>query len=215
MKPLALIALVSTFLALGGCATSRSVLDIPTPVTSVSPAAAATRTVVINSATDKRRFEVAPSEPNIPSLDPSEEQSDKIKARSVGRKRNTFGKALGDILLTDGKTVESLTRDSVQQAFAEKGYRLLASKDQATGETLVVDASIDKFWAWMNPGFASITLSTEISTDLRISAASGSETQTVSIKSSGNYQTGMEGNWVEVINKALRLYIDELKTKLK
>jgi hypothetical protein len=38
---------------------------------------------------------------------------------------------------------------------------------------------------------------------------------TVSVKASGNYQTGMEENWIEVINKALRAYVDELKAKLE
>jgi hypothetical protein len=66
----------------------------------------------------------------------------------------------------------------------------------------------------MNPGFAAITLSTEISTNLSIKSPDGTNKQAIAIKASDRYQTGMESNWIEVINKALRAYIDDLKAKL-
>ncbi len=201
-------------LLLGGCATSRSVLDIPPPASS-NIAQPNGKEVFINTASDKRVFEANPSIPSIPSLDPSEEQNDKVRLRSIARKRNGFGKALGDILLKEGQTVESLTTASIRQAFIEKGYRVVDSKDKATESTYVVDADIAKFWSWMNPGFWAITLSTEISTGISIKSPQGTDKQTVSVKAADNYQTGVEGNWIEVMNKALRAYIDDLKTKLK
>lgn len=48
---------------------------------------------------------------------------------------------------------------------------------------------------------------------MTIKSPDGSVKETVSVKASDNYQTGMEGNWVEVINKALRLYVEEVKAK--
>ncbi len=200
---------------LSACATSRSVIDLPAPA---APAAttqqAAGRDVYINLPRDKRAFEVAPSSPNIPSLDPSEDSSDKIRARAIGRKRNTFGKALGDILLPEGKTVESLTAGAIRQAFQERGYRVLDDKSKVSDSTYVVDVELTRFWAWMNPGFWAITLSAEISTVLDIKSPSGPSRQTVSVKASDNFQTGMEGNWIEVINKALKAYVDDLQKKL-
>lgn len=200
-------------LLLGGCATSRSVLDVPSPGTEkLAPSNG--KEVYINSAVDKRIFEIAPSEPSTPSLDPSEDQSDAIKRRSVGRKRNTFGKALGDILLKEGQTVETLTNASIRQALIEKGYRVADSKDKISSNTYIVDADIEKFWSWMNPGFAAITLSTEISTNLSIKSPDGTKKQVIAVKASDHYQTGMESNWIEVINKAIRAFIDDLKAKL-
>jgi hypothetical protein len=67
----------------------------------------------------------------------------------------------------------------------------------------------------MNPGFAVITLSTEISTNLAIRSPAQGKTMMVSVKASGNYQTGMEENRIEVIDKALRAYVDGLKAKLE
>lgn len=209
-----LLGLLFLCLALGGCATSRSALDVSVP-TSSNIAPQNGKTVFINKATDKRIFEVAPPSPEIPSLDPSEEQNDKIRLRAIGRKRNGFGKALGDILLKEGQTVETMTSASIAQAFAGKGYRVIASRGEATNETFIVDANIEKFWAWMNPGFMAITLSTEISTDLTIKSADGSEIKKVSVKASDSYQLGTESNWIEVVNKALGLYVEDLKSKIK
>jgi len=201
-------------LMLGGCATSRSELDIAAP-TSTQTIQTNGKSVYINSVTDKRIFEVAPSSPNIPSLDPGADQSDKVKVRAIGRKRNGFGQALGDILLKEGQTIESLTNTSIRQAFLEKGYKVIDRNDMTTKDTYVVDANIDKFWSWMNPGFASITLSTEISTELTIKSPEGTNRQTVSVKAADGFQTGMEENWVAVIKTALRGYVDDLKSKLK
>ncbi|MDR1424820.1 MAG: hypothetical protein LBI92_09520 [Azoarcus sp.] len=213
-----LILGLSSLALLGGCATSRSVLDIPPPEARAA-AQATGGEVFIVSVTDRRAFETAPRSPDIPSLDPGRGQDGAIKARAVGRKRNSFGRALGDILLKEGQSVETLTASSIRQAFAEKGYKVIDRREDTTPNTLFVDASVDKFWSWMTPGFSALTLSTEISTDLAIqSPAQGNapgKTVTASIRAYGNYQTGMEGNWIEVINKALRAYIDELKAKLE
>jgi hypothetical protein len=207
-------AIVLSVLWLGGCATSRSVLDIPVPVADkVAPSDG--KAVYINSTRDKRVFEANPSSPNIPSLDPGESQGGDVALRAVGRKRNTFGKALGDILLKEGQTVETLTAAAIREAFVEKGYRVIDSKDRAGDGAYVVDAEITKFWSWMNPGFAAIALSTEISTTISIKSPTGTDRQNVSVKASDNYQTGMEDNWIEVMKKALRSYIDDLKNKLK
>ena len=207
------VALLS--FALGGCATSRSVIDIPTPSISNTSQQSVGKDVFINPPKDKRVFEAAPASPSIPSLDSSENSSDSIKARAIARKRNTFGKALGDILLPEGKTVESLTAASIRQAFQEKGFRVLDDKSKVSESTYIVDTELNKFWSWMNPGFWAITLSAEVSTVLDIKSPLGTTRQAVSVKASDNFQTGMEGNWTEVINKALKLYVDDLKDKLK
>ena len=209
-----LLSVVFSLLVLGGCATSRSTLDIATPVSGPS-AQTNGKDVYINAVKDLRVFEAKPSSPNTPSLDDSEDQSDKIKARAVGRKRNGFGKALGDILLPEGKTVESLTVASIHKAFIDRGYRVVSDKSQITSSTYVIDADITKFWSWMNPGFWALTLSAEIATAITIKSPTGTERQTVSVKAADSFQTGAEDNWIEVINKALILYVDDLNRKLQ
>ncbi|WP_263768855.1 hypothetical protein [Propionivibrio soli] len=111
--------------------------------------------------------------------------------------------------------METLTARAIRQAFAESGFRVLDQQDQVTAETYLVDADIDRFWSRTNPGFAAITLSTEISAQVSIRSPQGVEKQSVSIKAADNYQTGMEGNWIEVAGKALRAFIDNLRNRIK
>ena len=208
------LAVLCIFLALGGCATSRSSLDIAVPTANhTSPQN--NKIVFIKSVADKRIFQTSPASPDIPSLDPSEEQSDAIRLRAIGRKRNGFGKALGDILVKEGQTIETMAHAAIAQAFAETGYRVISSKESVTNETMVIDADIEKFWAWMNMGFWAITLNCEISTDLAIKLPDSREIKKVAVKASDSYQVATEGNWAEIIRKALIRYIDELKSKIK
>lgn len=199
---------------LSGCATSRSIIDVPLP-TSELIAKPNGKEIYINSVIDKRLFEIKPAEPSTPSLDPDEEQGDKIRLRAIGRKRNGYGKGLGDILLPEGKTVESLIDAALRQAFVEDGYKVISRKEQITDDTYVVDAQINKLWSWMNPGFWAITLSTEISTNIEIKNKNAIAEKTLSIKNSDTFQAGTESNWLEVIQNALKAYIIESNSKLK
>jgi len=67
----------------------------------------------------------------------------------------------------------------------------------------------------MNPGFLAITLSTEITTDIVIKNNEVTDEKNISVKISDNFQTGVESNYVEVMQSALTAYITELKLKLK
>jgi hypothetical protein len=108
-----------------------------------------------------------------------------------------------------------VTSSAIASAFAENGYRVITNESEATTTTVVVDASVTKFWSWMNPGFWAITLSAEIETDLKIKNHSGNTPKKISVKAADSYQVAAEANWVEVIEKALRLYVAELKAKIE
>jgi uncharacterized lipoprotein YajG len=162
-----LFLIVVFMLTLTSCATNRGVvrLDVPAP-TMETPLNG--KTVIINSVTDNRQFQENPKTQDIPSLGfgGAAGSSADIKKRSIGRKRNSFGKALGDILLEEGQTVETVITSALKRSFSEKGYKILEGQNQ-TDNTIVVDASIEKFWAYMTPGFWAITLSSDISTDIQ------------------------------------------------
>ena len=106
------MAMIAT-VALTGCATSRSVVD-PSIAASANPAQG--KAVRIEKVVDAQVFEKAPSEPSTPSLDPSEPTDDKIKARAIARKRNGYGKALGDVLLPENKTAAKVGGGIARQA---------------------------------------------------------------------------------------------------
>lgn len=209
-----LLGVLSALILLTGCATSRSTLDISAPKTT-SSAPSNGREVYVNTANDKRVFETSPKTPNIPSLDPSEAQGGDVKARAVARKRNGFGKALGDVLLPAGNSVEALTTAAIRQAFVKKGYRVIEDKAQVTSNTQMVNADIQQFWSWLNLGFWTLSISTEISTPIDIRSQTGDQHLDVSIKHKRHFQTGAEGNWIQTITEALVLYTDDLSSKIK
>jgi uncharacterized lipoprotein YajG len=211
---LSILVVFISVLFLSGCATSRSIIEVPLPASGEFSKSNG-KEIFINTLTDKRVFEVKPREPSTPSLDPDEKQGDDIKLRAIARKRNGYGMGLGDILLPEGKTVESLMSTVVRQAFVENGYTVLSKKGQITDNTYIVDIEVNKLWSWMNPGFLAITLSSEIATDIIIKYKDNSDKKSISVKISDNFQTGAEGNWLEVMQRALKAYIAELKLKLK
>ena len=63
----------------------------------------------------------------------------------------------------------------------------------------------------MNPGFWAITLSTEIATDITVKKANDGDNKTIYVKASDSFQTGVDGNYLSVMNSALKDYISEVK----
>jgi len=220
MKKIALrsfitLAFATSALLFTGCATKRGevALQVPTVKTETVPSNG--QQIYINSVVDKRVFEVKPPEPNIPSLDPSEAQSDAIKARAVGRKRNGYGMALGDILLNEDQSVNSVIKNSLTEAFVAKGYQVIENKEQITPQTTIADVKILKFWAWMNPGFFAITISCEIETNVDIKQKGDPNIYNLHVKAADSFQTGMESNYIEMMQKALSEYISQARTEIK
>ena len=200
-----------------GCATSRGIVRLDQPL-AASPATASGKTVFIGEVTDNRVFEQNPKTQDIPSLgfEGSAAASADLKLRAIARKRNTYGKALGDILLEPGQTVESVMRDALRRALVEGGYTVVDQKPAAGSDTPVVDASIDKFWGYMTPGFWAITLSCDIATTLRIRPPlpNTQERETVAVKAEGHFQIPGGSAWMEVFRKALDQYVEQVKQKL-
>jgi hypothetical protein len=139
-----IIVLFASVFLLNGCATSRGLVSLTTP-TSDKAAPSNGMEIYIRSVVDKRVFEADPKSPDIPSLDPSEPQNEDIKRRAIARKRNTFGKGLGDILLNEGQTVVSVISDSLRQAFIEEGYTVIGNGSNLAKNSRIVDVEITNF----------------------------------------------------------------------
>ena len=141
---------------LGACALTRSEVAVAQNVAADPPSGVV---VLIGPVTDERRFEVAPSEPSVPSLKESAQIGDKqITARAIGRKRNTYGAALGDVLLAPPQTVASLVGDAVKSGLRDAGYRVVDGDDPANARAPRVTVRVVEFWNWVTPGFSSIKL---------------------------------------------------------
>jgi hypothetical protein len=210
-----LVLFAAAFVFTTGCATSRGVVNLQqTPAK--SPAQSNGKKVLINSVLDIREFQDNPPSQDIPSLGSGgmSAATPEEKKRAIARKRNSYGKAMGDILLQEGQTVETVMNDALRRSFAEMGYTVLQTQQQASTDTMVIDSTIQKFWGYMKPGVWSITLSSDISTTLQVKPpnATSSQSETITVKSEEGYQTGAESNYLEVINKAIDKYVEQVET---
>lgn len=220
MKKIALRSFITLVFATSallftGCATKRGEVALQVPAVKTATAPSNGKQIYINSVVDKRVFELKPADPSTPSLDPSEAQSDAVKARAVGRKRNGYGMALGDILLNENQSVSSVIKDSLKEALTDKGYSVIEAKEQITPQTYIADVKIIKFWSWMNMGFWALTLSCEIETNVDIKQEGNPQTYSLHVKTADSFQTGMESNYIEVMQKALKEYSTQAKTEIK
>ncbi len=151
-RVIAAAAFVAIGLALGGCSSigtmDRSVVTLP-PAPTAAALSASAPAVVIRSVSDERHFEVAPRNPSTPSLGPDGGDAS-VEARAIGRKRNGYGAAVGDVLLAPGQTVEGLMREHIVSAFQQAGVSVI-DESAATPETPRVDVRIERFWTWLHP----------------------------------------------------------------
>jgi hypothetical protein len=205
------VLLASAMLA--GCATSRSELKIAGPAASTVAKVTKQRTVVIRSVRDERQFAEKPSDPSTPSLGfgGAAQAVDAVKARAIGRKRNSFGQALGDVLMDEGQTVAGVVRDNVSAAFRDAGYRVAADPVSAGPDPLLVDVRVKKFWSWITPGFMTITVAANIDTDVLVS--DGGAPTLVSVTSRDDRMAVTESAWTEIVQKALVSYRSEAGRK--
>lgn len=167
--------------------------------------------IFIKSVTDNRVFKEKPTSPNIPSLGfgGSKQASEALKKRAIARKRNTYGKAMGDIILKEDQTVQLVIKDSLARSFTELGYKVIDKETQITKNTIIAEASIDKFWSWMSPGFWTLGLTSEI--EVKIMLKNGNETRKVFVTYEERFMTAAGKNWLKVINKNLDNFNDETK----
>ncbi|MGZ5096927.1 MAG: hypothetical protein ACXWG9_02510 [Usitatibacter sp.] len=195
-----------------GCATSRSEVKLSSPGAAMSGSGTG-KVVVIRSVKDERVFEQAPHEPSTPSigLEGTSQATAETKARAIGRKRNTYGQALGDVMLEPGQTVEKVVRENLAAALNQAGFQV-KSAESAGANPITLDVRIKKFWAWLNPGFWAVTVSADVATD--ITASSGGGTNTVSVHAEDKRQVVTDGAWIELIDKALQDYRAQAAAKL-
>jgi hypothetical protein len=206
------LAVLFACAALAGCATSRSEIKLKQPP--IAAPASGAKVVVVRSVTDERVFEEAPAQPSTPSLGfgGAGKASADVKARAVARKRNGWGKAMGDVLLENGDNVEGVVRQNFVAALQQAGYQVKNEGEAGTG-AVVMDVHIKKLWAWLQPGAWVITLSSEIATDVAISGQPIPTSLSVRVEDAHGAAT--ENAWKEIVDKALDAYRTEVSGKLR
>lgn len=205
-----LLAVPAFFLLLlSGCATNVSTLE---PDLSAFPGKsdpAAIKTAYIKSVVDARVFNDNAPQAYMPTWSNDGTQEE---ARAVGRKRNTFGKAMGGIVFPENMPATSVVKTTLTQALIDNGYRVIETEAEVTPETKVIDVRMNQFWSWMNPGFWQLTLTCDIKTDV---TQKNAEPLILEGEYHEGFQAATESNWLTVINQAIRNFYEDAKAKLK
>jgi uncharacterized lipoprotein YajG len=207
MKSWSLIPILALVALQTGCVTGRRTFDLP--VTAVATTPEAGRGVVyIASVTDDRKFENKPSDPSVPSIDGDVNKiSAAQKDHMIGRQRNTFGHAMGDISLPVDETVTRKARFLVEQGLRSGGYRVTDDPNASNS----VAVSVNEFWAWTTPGFVSLTFEAKIGCLLTVHGADGS-THTAVVRGYGRNlgQVAKDGNWLDAYTPAFEDFVKNL-----
>jgi uncharacterized lipoprotein YajG len=209
------LALFLGIFMLAGCATNRGYLNINVPQEAMVQENG--KQVFIRTVVDDRVFENKPTTPDIPSLGfrRGQPEDKAIKSRAIARKRNGYGKAMGDILLKENQSVESVIFDATQNSLYGLGYTVTNNKDTAKDDAILMDISIDKFWTWMNIGFWTLRIDTVIKTTLSVILPTGDKNFVIETYVKNPCQAGTSANWQKALRLAIQDYMSQVKDKLK
>jgi len=207
----ALVALA--LISLASCATSRGVIDYRVDA---GPNPASGKVVYLDNVSAARVFEAKPTEPSIPSLKDGQITNKEITSRAIARKRNGYGKALGDILLPEGRTVSDLFAEATVKALRDKGYVVVPKDSPEAKNGTPVSVTVNRFWCWMVPGFWAITLEGQVEVFVTGPAilVSGKEEQVICSISRKSAAGGTKA-WTTIIDQSLQEYMNELKARIK
>jgi len=212
MTKLGMTLLVCGFVFTSACATKRGILDIQ--VSSPSNMQSSSKVKIVN-VSDSRKFELHPKDAFIPSLKDGQIDNVSITSRAIARKRNGYGRALGDILLPEGRTVRDVVTEALQRALNEKGYTVVDKNDPGYENAFPLEADIRQFWAWFTPGFfaAKLEFISELTIKSEILNNKGQETAKGYVLLHTQLATG--GAWSNTINMGLDNLVGAIKLKLR
>lgn len=191
-----------------GCVTGRRMIALDTPVQTAP--ATGKGSVAIGTVTDQRKFENKPSSPSTPSIDGDVNSASKDALKTmIGRQRNGYGAAMGDVALANGATVESQTRSLVAEGLKRRGYN---ASEGGGADAIKVD--IDEFWGWFSPGFATVSFEARLRTRLTLNQGGQARELVVNGYGINKGQVASDANWQLAYARAFEDYLKNLDTAL-
>jgi uncharacterized lipoprotein YajG len=127
----------------------------------------------------------------------------------IGRQRNTWGKAMGDISLRDDDSVTKRVRLLVEEGLRRRGYGI--SSDATTPVSAVV--SVDEFWGWGTPGFWTISFEAKVQCTITVTSAAGERKLIMKGYGINHGQVAKDGNWQEAFDPAFEDFMTNLSTQ--
>jgi hypothetical protein len=194
---------------LAGCVSTRDTVA-PRFDAAVNPAQGIP--VRIDKVEDLRNFQVKPASPATPSLMNDQISDEATRARAFGRKRNSYGMALGDVLLPEGQTVAGMTEAVVTRSLRESGYRVVSRQDADYAQAKPLSVRVNKLWVWQDLTAFAGGLVTDY--DVVVTDPTGAAQQGVAV--SGAIKARALDSWNEGLwPHGIRIGLEEINTKLK
>ena len=157
-----------------------------------------------------------PPTPDIPSLGQGGvlKHSTELRSRAIGRKRNGYGKALGDVFLEEDNSVQNLVINTLTNVLNKYGYKIYDINLFYPPDTTFIDITINEFWSWIDIGFWSIGIEAKIDTYVSITYEDN-KTISISARTSNRVMAATDSAWKETIDLVLQNYkknaVEELK----
>jgi hypothetical protein len=206
--PVALLVLSILGLT-SGCVTGRRSFGVEVP-----PAESYTKnpgkgSISIGGVVDARHFENKPDSPSTPSINGDVTMlTAEAKSTFIGRQRNGWGHAEGDIVFPKGQTVQGKVAELLREGLKRKGYDVV---DSAPGS---ITAEVQQFWTWTTPGFFALSFEAQI--DCKVTVTSGGKESSFIVKGYGlnHGQFAKDVNWQEAYDIAVQDFLKNLDEAL-
>lgn len=158
----------------------------------------------------------SPPSPDIPSLGQGgiSNHNTELRSRAIGRKRNGYGKALGDVFLDEDNSVHDLVKNILTIVLSEYGYKTYDINSNYPSDAVIIDITINKFWSWIDIGFWSIGIEAEIDTDAIITH-NDNKTTSISARTSKRVMAATDAAWKETIDLVLQDYKSNAEKEFK
>ena len=209
------IALTATCLC-GGCVVGRRTIDLESVHAKELASAKAGikpgegRVRIALKVVDKRVFQESPRDPSIPSV--GGKKGD--EAILIGRQRNGYGMAMGDVAASNGYTVAEHIGKLVEEAFIKAGYEVVRSEGTEDG-VLPVEVVVSQFWGGVTPGFWAITVSAR--SDIKVAITDGTGRISVSslVETDKKAMAAGDAAWLASFKRNADDLVADLVAKLK
>lgn len=190
--------------SLSACAAGHSEIQLTqaSPVATANPQGVPVKIVTVK---DARYFDPSPPNPETPSLAQEDFNNQSLRDRAIGRKRNGYGMAMGDVVLPEGTTVAGVVKTAVSNGFAAAGYRIVEPGQAGYDQATPVELRIKQFWCWFSPGFWEVKVSNVAEVDISGAPKPAADRLTVRGGASEGTMAATESRWQEIASKGLDL----------
>ncbi len=202
---LSALLLLSTFIFTGCVTGTRNLENLQVPEYSNDKNASGN--VYIAQVSDNRVFQHKPDSPSIPSVKGDLKATSKeTLATLIGRQRNGYGAAMGDVAMPEGETVHDAVRELLTEGLESRGYTVV--DDKSAPNKVTVD--INKFWAWFSPGFTSVSFESDVQCEIDFVQSSGNQKFSVKGYGLNKGQMASNANWELAFQRAFQDFLENL-----